>query len=105
MSTVLTISLPRDDVIAQFGGEYWPIHDGAPLLRIDPGAADYTTDGAVIIYPTPGQPGYLWWLIDGVIPPQAAGDITAELAAQIPGSVLELPPPPDENPAPPHTDQ
>ncbi|MGC5400211.1 hypothetical protein ACPXCP_31280 [Streptomyces sp. DT20] len=101
MSTVLTISLPRDDVIANLGAECWPIRDGSPLLHIDSRAEDYTPDGAVIIYPTLGQPGYLWWLIDGVVPPQAAGDITAELAEQIPGSVLELPPPPDENPAPP----
>lgn len=100
--SVLVLAMPRDEVIAQFGSVYWPIRDGAPLLRLDPTTADYTTDGAVVIYPTPGQPGYLWWLVDGVIPPQAAGDITADLAAQIPGSVLELPPPPDDNPIPPN---
>lgn len=101
MSTTLTIALPRDDVIAQIGPVFWPVPDGSPLLRVtnDEGI----TDGAVVIYPVPGQPGYLWWLIDGVIPPQAAGDITQELAAQIPGSVLELPLPPDEDPAPPVT--
>jgi hypothetical protein len=103
MSTALTIALPREDVITNLGPMFWPVRPGGPLLRVpnDEGI----TDGAVVIYPTPGQPGYLWWLIDGAIPPQAAGDLTPELAAQIPGSVLELPPPPDDNPTPPHTDQ
>lgn len=103
MSDILILSMPRDDVTAQIGPVFWPVPDGSPLLRVpnDEGI----TDGAVVIYPAPGQPGYLWWLVDGAIPPQAAGDITAELADQIPGSVLELPPPPDENPAPPITDQ
>lgn len=99
MSSVTTIALPRTDVIGGLGPDYWPARDGAPLLRIDPAAG--VTDGAVILTPVPGQPGYLWWLIDGVVPPQAAGDVTAELAAQIPGSVLELPPPPDEELPPP----
>ncbi|MEU9198851.1 hypothetical protein [Streptomyces sp. NPDC048332] len=100
MSTTLTFAMPRDEVIAQIGNVFWPVPDGAPLLHVtnDEGI----TDGGVVIYPTPGQPGYLWWLVDGVIPPQAAGDVTAELAEQIPGSVLELPPPPDENPTPPN---
>lgn len=97
--TVLTLSMPRVEVIAQIGPEYWPARDGSPLLRVP--NDDGVTDGAVVIYPTPGQPGYLWWLVDGVIPPQAAGDVTAELAAQIPGSELELPPPPDEELPPP----
>ncbi|MGQ4351986.1 hypothetical protein [Streptomyces drozdowiczii] len=97
--SVLILAMPRNEVIAQIGNQFWPVPDSAPLLRV-PNEED-VTDGAVIVYPVPGRPGYLWWLVDGAIPPQAAGDVTEELAAQIPGSVLELPPPPDEDPAPP----
>lgn len=98
--TTLTLPFPRDEVIDALG-PYWPIREDAALLRVDT-SADQVTDGAVVVYPVPGRPGYLWWLIDGVIPQQAAGEVTAELAEQIPGSVLELPPPDDEPPAPPN---
>lgn len=97
--SVLILAMPRDDVIVQLGNQFWPVPDGAPLLRVP--NDDEVTDGAVVIYPVPGRPGYLWWLVDGAIPPQAAGDVTEALAAQIPGSVLELPPPPDVDQPPP----
>ncbi|MFD7066074.1 hypothetical protein ACFV97_02435 [Streptomyces sp. NPDC059913] len=93
MTEVLVLDLPRNDVIAGLGRDYFPVPEGATVLRIDP--TQGVTDGAVVIYPTPGMPGYFWWLIDGVIPPQAAGLVTEDLAAQIEGSVLESPPPPD----------
>ncbi|MFJ1698187.1 hypothetical protein ACIOHC_24230 [Streptomyces sp. NPDC088252] len=94
MTTVAILDLPRDDVIAGLGPDYWPTRPDATLLRIDP--ATGVTDGAVIVYPTPGRPGYFWWLIDGAIPPQAAGTATEDLAAQVEGSVLESPPPSDD---------
>ncbi|MDV9194315.1 hypothetical protein OG195_27260 [Streptomyces sp. NBC_01362] len=91
MTDVTILALPREDVIAGLGCDYFPVPADATLLRIDPAAG--VTDGAVIIYATPGMPGVMWWLIDGAIPPQAAGLVTEELAAQVPGSVLEAPPP------------
>ncbi|WP_406735352.1 hypothetical protein OG508_28065 [Streptomyces sp. NBC_01108] len=98
MTTIVILERPHTEVIHGLGPLFWPIRSDATTLRIDPTFA--VTDGAVIIYPTPGMPGTWWWLIDGVIPPQAAGRITADFAAQVPGSVLILPPPPEPDEPP-----
>ncbi|MGX1483434.1 hypothetical protein RKD45_002510 [Streptomyces griseus] len=98
--TVTYIPLPREDVITYLGMD-WPVPTGSTVIRIDP--AQGVTDGAVAISTDPRRPGVLWWLIDGTVPPQAAGQPTEELAALIPGSVLEIPEQPNPNPDPPHT--
>lgn len=99
MTTTL-LPLPREDVVAALGNAL-PIPATAPVLRVNPAAG--VTDGAVIISLDPTRPGALWWLIDGVVPPQAAGPVDEGLADLIPGSVLEVPPPPDREPEPPYT--
>lgn len=82
--TVFT-PLGREEVIVYLGAA-WPAPDGSPLLRLPDDAG--MTDGAVSVYPNPGQPGTAWWAVDSVIPPQAAGIPDEALAALIPGSVL-----------------
>lgn len=100
MTAVAYIPLPREDVVSYLG-QAWPAPSDATVLRVDPEQG--VTDGAVTIASEfPGMPGILWWLIDGVIPPQSVGPVTEALAAQIPGSVLVVPPEPPE-PSPPYT--
>ncbi|MET7560563.1 hypothetical protein ABZS95_10200 [Streptomyces sp. NPDC005479] len=96
--SVTLLALPRDDVAAYLGPA-WPVPADAPRLRLP--ADSGITDGALIVYATPGQPGTTWWVIDGVVPPQDAGPVGEELAALAPGSVLETPPTPDPDPTPP----
>lgn len=92
MTDVTLIALPREDVLAYLGPAWPPARD-AVLVRIDPAAG--VTDGAVVVYETPGRPGVTWWLVDGVIPPQGAGPGGEPLAALIPGAVVVLPPEPE----------
>lgn len=96
--TVFT-PLDREQVIAYLG-DAWPVPDGTTLLRLP---ADGMTDGAVSVYPVPGQPGTAWWAVDSVIPPQAAGIPDEALAALIPGSVLTVIADPGPPPEPPPT--
>lgn len=97
MTDITIIALPRDDVIAYLGPD-WPPAPDAVLVRIDPAAG--VTDGAVVVYETPGQPGTTWWLVDGVIPPQGAGLGGESLASLIPGAIAEVPPEPDQQTPP-----
>lgn len=98
MTDVTFLTLPRHDVAAYLGPA-WPAPADALLLRIP--ADSGITDGALIIYAIPGQPGTTWWVIDSVVPPQGAGPVGEELVALVPGSVLETPPPPDPDATPP----
>ncbi|MGP3752205.1 hypothetical protein [Streptomyces sp. IBSNAI001] len=91
MTDVTLIALPREAVLASLGPA-WPAAPDAALVRIDQAAG--VTDGAVVVYETPGQPGVTWWLVDGVIPPQGAGLGGEPLAALIPGATVDEPQPP-----------
>ncbi|MFI8865343.1 hypothetical protein ACIGNW_00270 [Streptomyces sp. NPDC053707] len=91
MTNVTLIALPREAVLASLGPA-WPPTPDATIVRIDSAAG--VTDGAVVIYETPGQPGVTWWLVDGVIPPQGAGPGGDTLAALIPGATTETAPEP-----------
>lgn len=94
--TITVLALPRDQVITSLG-PCWPPTPGSVLVRIDP--AGGVTDGAVIVYENPGQPGTAWWLVDGVIPPQGAGLGGEPLAALLPGATVEsVPDPSPESP-------
>jgi hypothetical protein len=97
--TIVYVQLPREDVIPYLGPN-WPPEAGVTVLRCPNPAG--VTDGAVVVYTTPGRPGTTWWLVDSVIPPQDAGPVDEALAALIPESVLEvLDSEPVEEPAPP----
>ncbi|PVE04665.1 hypothetical protein [Streptomyces scopuliridis] len=98
MSTVTYLSLLRAAVIRSLGPA-WPAPVGSTQLRIDPAAE--VTDGAVVVYETEGMPGTTWWLVDGVVPSQDAGLVTEQLAALVPGSVLETIPDPWADASPP----
>lgn len=92
------IGIDRDTVIGQLG-DAWPVPAGATTLTAPPDAT--VTDGALIVRIDDVTPGALWWLVDSIVPPQAAGPITPELAALVPGSVLVAPPPDDLPDSPP----
>lgn len=91
------VAIDRDDVIRGLGNAY-PVPADAAVLQIPADAG--VTDGALVVSTTPGAPGVLWWLIDSTVPSQAAGPVTQELAALVPGSVLNVPPPVDVPTAP-----
>jgi hypothetical protein len=96
--------LDRDEVISYLGGIWPPQHD-ATTLTLPPDCG--ITDGAVAVYPTPGRPGITWWAVDSLIGPQSAGVPDDALVALLPGSVLNVPAPPDPDeppPSPPFTD-
>lgn len=96
----------RDEVI-RYMGPTWPVPATATTLTLPADAIDSTgqpfTTGAVAVWPTPGRPGQTWWAVDGSVPPQPAGTPGDALAALVPGSVLVVPPPPEENPTPPQS--
>lgn len=96
--TVAYVQLPRDEVLPYLGPN-WPPAPGTTVLRCPTPAG--VTDGAVIVYGSPGRPGTTWWLIDSVIPPQDAGLVGEQLAALIPESLLETLPAEDPEPPPP----
>lgn len=92
---------PQDEVVTYLS-RWWPIPNNATLLLLDTDHTAFT--GAVGVYPVPGRPGTTWWAVDGVIPPQPIGTPTQALAAMLPGSVLQTPPPPPAgDPSPPLT--
>lgn len=96
MTDITLIALPRDGVLAALGPA-WPPPPGAVIVRIAEGSE--VVDGAVVVYETPGQPGVIWWLVDGVVPPQGAGPGGDALAALIPGATTEtVPDPAPDNP-------
>lgn len=92
----------RTEVIGYLGTA-WPAPATATLLvlPVDTVGPDFT--GAVAVWPVPGRPGTTWWAVDGVVPPQLTGTPDEALAALLPGSVLQTPPPPDGDPTPPLT--
>lgn len=96
--TVVYVSLPRDEVVSYLGPAWPPLAEAIVLRCPNPAGV---TDGAVVIYTTPGQPGVTWWLVDSVIPPQQAGPVDESLALLIPESELVAPAPPDTQPDPP----
>ncbi|MFD1832405.1 hypothetical protein ACFSJS_22555 [Streptomyces desertarenae] len=91
------MAMSRDYVLQQLA-HHWPPTPGTPILRL---ADDVQiTDGAAVVYPQPGQPGYSWWVVDRTIPRQEAGTPSEELAALLPGSVLETVPEAEPEPEP-----
>lgn len=104
MTTITLLALPREEVLTYL--DTWPPAPGTTVVRVDP--AGGVTDGAVMVYTTPGRPGVTWWMVDGLIPPQGAGAGGEELAALIPGATVEQVPDqdggaPSENTDPPYT--
>lgn len=97
--SVSYIPLAREEVVSYLGPA-WPPAADATVLRVptEPGV----TDGAVVVYAIEGRPGVTWWLVDGIVPPQEAGPVDEQLAAQVPGSEL-VTPEPVEDPTPPYT--
>lgn len=78
-----------------------PAQAGRPMLRV-PADAEVQT-GGVAVHRIEGQPGMLWYLLDGCIYEQDAGPLDEALAACIPGSELTVVPgdiPPDTPPSP-----
>ncbi|MFJ5675036.1 hypothetical protein [Streptomyces sp. NPDC093097] len=92
------VPLDRDEVVRSLDNRL-PPRTGRPILRIS--ADQETQTGGVCVFPAAGQPGYLFYLLDGVIVEQDAGAVDDTLAALVPGSVLEIVPgdlPPDSPP-------
>lgn len=96
----------RDEVTRNLGPA-WPAPPTAALLTLPPDALDTNGNpfatGAVAVFPVPGRPGRTWWAVDSQIPPQQAGTPDDALAAMLPGSVLQTPPPPADSQIPPQT--
>lgn len=102
------VPLDHDEVVRCLGNRI-PARTGRPFLRA-PADAEVQT-GGVCVFPTEGQPGWLFYLLDGCIYEQDAGPVDEALAALIPGSVLEtvpgdIPPetPPTNSPSDPPWD-
>ncbi|WP_407553071.1 hypothetical protein QOM21_23875 [Streptomyces sp. Pv4-95] len=83
------VPLERREV-EQCLGNRLPARVGRPVLRVPADAETQT--GGVCVFPTEGQPGWLFYLLDGLIYEQDAGAVDETLAALIPGSVLETVP-------------
>ncbi|MEU7431088.1 hypothetical protein AB0B07_09555 [Streptomyces sioyaensis] len=95
------VPLDRDEVVRCLGDRL-PPRVGWPVLRV-PTDAEVQT-GGVCVFPREGQPGWLFYLLDGLIAEQDAGAVDEALAALIPGSVLETVPgdiPPESPPTSP----
>ncbi|TJZ55613.1 hypothetical protein FCH28_09750 [Streptomyces piniterrae] len=95
------VPLDRDEVVRCLGNRL-PPRVGRPVLRV-PTDAEVQT-GGVCVFPIEGRPGYLYYLLDGLIVEQDAGPVDEALAALIPGSVLETVPgdiPPETPPTSP----
>ncbi|KAA6221729.1 hypothetical protein CP973_06905 [Streptomyces albofaciens JCM 4342] len=76
-----------------------PAQPGRPMVRV-PADAEVQT-GGVAVHRVEGQPGYLYYLLDGCIYEQDAGRLD-DLPEQIPGAVLTVVPgdiPPDRPPS------
>lgn len=91
MRTTYT-EMPRGEVLAALG-PHWPPRPGTPVVR-HRHLVNVET-GALAVHQDDGQPGTIWFVVDGLIVPQDAGPppyFPGDQAETVPDPAADAPP-------------